>query len=102
MLRRARRVGISVAPTVWRWAYRISTASEYGRQDLNRLVQLVVERKMPAVSESSVSHRSIEAPSRGAEGEGHTVRLGGELYWIAPGWIRGGTYTGMFQQRTRS
>ncbi|MBX3180547.1 MAG: zinc ABC transporter substrate-binding protein [Candidatus Hydrogenedentes bacterium] len=78
----------------------ISTASEYGLQDLNRLVQLVVERKIPAVFvESSVSHRSIEALIAGAEGEGHTVRLGGELYSDALGApdSAAGTYTGMFQ-----
>jgi manganese/zinc/iron transport system substrate-binding protein len=76
----------------------ISTSSEYGLQDLNRLVTLLVDRKVPAVFvESSVPHRSIEALIAGVEGEGHQLRLGGELYSDALGdaGTPAGTYIGM-------
>ena len=78
----------------------ISTSSEYGLQDLNRLVSMLVERKVKAVFvESSVPRRSIEALIAGAAGEGHTVRLGGELYSDAMGeaGTPAGTYAGMVQ-----
>lgn len=76
----------------------ISTSSEYGLQDLDKLVDMLVERNVRAVFvETSVSHRSIEALIAGAEGKGHTVHLGGELYSDALGeaGTPAGTYTGM-------
>jgi len=76
----------------------ISTSSEYGLQDLNGLINTLVERKIPAVFvESSVSPRSIEALIAGAEANGHSVRLGGELYSDAMGadGTPEGTYLGM-------
>jgi len=76
----------------------ISTSSEYGLQDLNKLVAVLVERKVKAVFvESSVPRRSIEALIAGAEGQGHAVRLGGELFSDAMGaaGTPEGTYVGM-------
>jgi manganese/zinc/iron transport system substrate-binding protein len=76
----------------------ISTASEYGLQDLSRLVDVLVDRKVKAVFvESSVSSKSIEALVRGAESKGHKVRIGGELFSDAMGQAGTpeGTYLGM-------
>lgn len=76
----------------------ISTASEYGLQDLERLVNLVVERKVKAVFvESSVPTKSIEALIAGVSAKGHTLQMGGELFSDAMGseGTPEGTYLGM-------
>jgi len=76
----------------------ISTSSEYGLQDLNRLAAMLAERKIPAVFvETSVAPRSIEALIAAARSMGHTVKLGGELYSDAMGeaGTPEGTYLGM-------
>lgn len=58
-----------------------STESEAGLGDINRLVDLVVTRKLPAVFvETSVSDRNVAALCEGARARGHIVRLGGRLY----------------------
>jgi len=76
----------------------ISTASEYGLQDVDRLVDLIVERQVGAVFvESSISPRSIEALVTGAKARGHDLRVGGELFSDAMGQpgTPEGTYIGM-------
>ncbi len=76
----------------------ISTLSDFGLKDLNELVDLLVTRKIPAVFvESSVPRRSIEAVIQGCRGNGHELRLGGELYSDAMGETSSpeGTYIGM-------
>jgi manganese/zinc/iron transport system substrate-binding protein len=76
----------------------ISTESEAGVRDIERLVDLLVTRKIPAVFvESTVSDRNINALIAGARARGHTVRIGGELFsdaMGAPGTYEG-TYIGM-------
>lgn len=76
----------------------ISTAAEYGLADVQRLVDLLVQRKIKAVFvESSVPKRSIEALVEGAKAKGHAVSIGGELFSDAMG-AEGtpeGTYVGM-------
>jgi manganese/zinc/iron transport system substrate-binding protein len=58
-----------------------STESEAGLGDINRLVDLVVTRRLPAVFvETSVSDRNVTALREGAGARGHTVGLGGRLY----------------------
>ena len=58
-----------------------STESEAGLNDINRLVDLVVERRIPAVFvETSVSDRNVAALREGAAARGHAVALGGRLY----------------------
>ena len=58
-----------------------STESEAGLGDINRLVDLVVERRIPAVFlETSVSDRSVAALREGAKARGHDVSLGGRLH----------------------
>lgn len=57
-----------------------STESEAGLADINRLVEIVVSRRIPAVFiETSVSDRSVMALREGAAARGHEVGLGGTL-----------------------
>lgn len=59
----------------------ISTATEAGAQDVQRLAGFVVERRIPAMFvESSVSSRGIEAVQAAVESKGFEVQLGGTLY----------------------
>jgi manganese/zinc/iron transport system substrate-binding protein len=58
-----------------------STTAEAGLSDVNRLVDMIVSRKIPAVFvETSVADRNVQAVIEGAAALGHTVRLGGRLY----------------------
>jgi len=76
----------------------ISTESEAGLRDIERLVSLLVDRKIGAVFvESTVSERNIKALIEGAKARGHAVIIGGELFsdaMGAPGTYEG-TYVGM-------
>ena len=64
----------------------VSTESEAGLADINRLVDLLVERKVPAVFvETSVPDRSVKAICEGAAARGHEVTTGGRLYSDALG-----------------
>lgn len=64
----------------------VSTETEAGLADINRLVELLVSRQIPAVFvETSVSDRSVQAIREGAEARGHTVVTGGRLYSDALG-----------------
>lgn len=76
----------------------ISTESEAGLARITELVDLLVERQVPAVFvESSVSDRAIRALIEGAAARGHTVTVGGELFSDAmgPDGTYEGTYIGM-------
>lgn len=58
-----------------------STESEAGLADINRLVDLLVARSIPAVFvETSVSDRNVAALREGALARGQEVALGGRLY----------------------
>lgn len=73
----------------------ISTESEAGVRDIERLVDLLVERRIPAVFvESTVSERNINALVEGARARGHTVAIGGSLFSDAMG--DDGTYEGTY------
>jgi manganese/zinc/iron transport system substrate-binding protein len=76
----------------------ISTESEAGVADINRLVNFLVERRIPAIFvETSVSDKNVRALVEGARSHGHTVRIGGTLFsdaMGAPGTYEG-TYIGM-------
>ena len=73
----------------------LSTESEAGVRDIERLVDLLVERKVGAVFvESTVSERNINALIAGAKARGHTVVIGGRLFSDAMG--DAGTYEGTY------
>jgi manganese/zinc/iron transport system substrate-binding protein len=76
----------------------ISTESEAGVADINKLVDFLVERKIPAIFvESSVSDKNVKALVEGCKSRGHTVKIGGTLFsdaMGAPGTYEG-TYLGM-------
>ena len=76
----------------------ISTLSEAGLKDVDRVVSLVVDRKVPAIFiESSVPRRSIEAVQAAVRSRGHEAAIGGQLYSDSLGAAGSpaGTYTGM-------
>lgn len=73
----------------------ISTESEAGVRDIQRLVDLLVDRKVASVFvETSVSDRNINALIAGARAKGHMVRIGGSLFSDALG--AEGTYEGTY------
>lgn len=76
----------------------ISTLSEAGLADVERVVDLVAGRKIPAIFvESSVPRRSIEAVQAAVRAKGGAVEIGGQLYSDSLGPADGpaGTYPGM-------
>ena len=76
----------------------ISTATEAGVQDVQKLTSLIVERKIKAIFiESSVPKRNIEALQAAVRSKGFNVAIGGELFSDACGdaGTFEGTYIGM-------
>lgn len=76
----------------------ISTLAEAGLRDVDRVVDLVVERRIKAIFvESSVPRRTIEAVVAACASRGHAVVIGGELFSDAmgPAGSPEGTYEGM-------
>jgi manganese/zinc/iron transport system substrate-binding protein len=73
----------------------ISTESEAGLKDINRIVETLVSRKIPAVFvETSVSDKNVKALIEGAAARGHRVVIGGSLFSDAMG--NPGTYEGTY------
>ena len=73
----------------------ISTESEAGVRDIERIVDLLVERGVKAVFvESTVSERNVKAIIDGARARGHEVTIGGQLFSDAMG--KPGTYEGTY------
>lgn len=69
----------------------MSTESEAGLDRINRLVDLLVTRKIGAVFvETTIADRSVRALIEGAAARGHQVVVGGELFSDAMG--QPGTY----------
>ncbi|MCB0360765.1 MAG: zinc ABC transporter substrate-binding protein, partial [Bdellovibrionales bacterium] len=59
----------------------ISTESEAGVRDIERIVNVLVEKKIRAVFiESTVSDRNVRALLEGAAAQGHQVVIGGTLF----------------------
>lgn len=76
----------------------ISTASEAGTADVQRLADFIATRRIPAVFvESSIPRRTIEAVQAAVRSRGWEVRIGGQLYSDALGTAGtpAGTYVGM-------
>jgi len=83
----------------------ISTVAEYGVNDVNRLVDLIVDRRIAAIFvESSVPQRSIQAVQEGCRARGFDVRIGGTLYSDAMGGPGSGadTYAGMVRSNVNT
>lgn len=78
----------------------ISTATEAGVQDVQRLTDFIIDKKVKAIFiESSVPRRTIEALQAAVLAKKHEVTIGGSLYSDAlgnPG-TEEGTYIGMFR-----
>lgn len=78
----------------------LSTATEAGVKDVQRLSEFIIERKVKAIFvESSVPRRTIEALQAAVKSKGFDVKIGGSLYSDALGnaGTKEGTYIGMFQ-----
>lgn len=83
----------------------ISTVAEAGLQDVERVVDLVVERQVPAIFvEASVPRRAIEAVQAAVRARGHEVAIGGELYSDSMGaaGTPDGTYVGMVRHNVET
>ena len=83
----------------------LSTATEFGLKDVQRIVDLVSDRGIRAVFvESSVPRRSIEAVVQGCKARGHDVTIGGELFSDAMGeeGTPEGTYVGMVRSNVET
>lgn len=83
----------------------ISTVAEYGVNDINRMVDLILETRIRAVFvETSVPQRSIEAVVAGVRAKGGTVNIGGTLYSDALGGpdSRADTYIDMVRHNVRT
>ena len=78
----------------------LSTATEAGVQDVQRLSQFIIDNRVKAIFvESSVPRRTIEALQAAVLSKNHEVIIGGSLFSDALG-DKGsveGTYVGMFQ-----
>lgn len=77
----------------------LSTATEAGVQDVQRLSQFIIDNKVKAIFvESSVPRRTIEALQAAVLSKDHEVVIGGSLYSDALGntGTVEGTYVGMF------
>ncbi|WP_299883930.1 zinc ABC transporter substrate-binding protein [uncultured Lacinutrix sp.] len=78
----------------------LSTATEAGVQDVQKLAAFIIENKVKAIFvESSVPKRTIEALQAAVKSKGHEVIIGGTLYSDALGnaGTVEGTYIGMFE-----
>lgn len=78
----------------------LSTATEAGVQDVQKLAAFIIEKQVKAIFvESSVPKRTIEALQAAVKSRGHEVKIGGTLYSDALGdaGTVEGTYIGMFK-----
>lgn len=83
----------------------ISTVAEYGVNDINSMVDLILENKIRAVFvETSVPKRSIEAVVAGVNARNGNVKIGGSLYSDAMGTAESGanTYMGMVRHNVNT
>ncbi len=81
----------------------ISTESEAGVADIRDMVDVVVERQVPAVFiESTINPRTVQAVIDAAAADGQDVVIGGELFSDAMGApdTAAGTYIGMLFENT--
>lgn len=83
----------------------ISTATEAGVQDVQRLSEFIIRNKVKSIFiETSVPRRTIEALQASVASKGHEISIGGSLYSDALG-TKGtvdGTYIGMFRHNVNT
>ena len=83
----------------------LSTATEAGVQDVQKLASFIIENKIKAIFvESSVPRRTIEALQEAVKSKGHNVTIGGTLFSDALGneGKAEGTYLGMFRYNVKT
>jgi manganese/zinc/iron transport system substrate-binding protein len=83
----------------------LNTEVEFGLASLQRVKDLIISYKIPAVfAESTLPNRSINALIQGLAAEGHPIKFGGELLSdaLAPKGEPGDTYSAMIQHNTRT
>ena len=83
----------------------ISTATEAGVQDVQRLAAFIIDNKIKSIFiESSVPKRTIEALQQAVISKGHKVSIGGTLYSDALGnaGTPEGTYVGMYRYNIKT
>jgi len=83
----------------------VSTVAEYGINDVNRMVDLILAKRIRAVFvETSVPRRSIEAVVAGVRARDGEIRIGGSLYSDAmgPAGSMAGSYEGMVRANVRT
>lgn len=83
----------------------LSTATEAGVQDVQRLTKFIINNKIKAVFvESSVPRRTVEALQAAVKAQDHEVKIGGELFSDALGSAGTveGTYIGMYRHNVNT
>ena len=78
----------------------LSTATEAGVKDVQRLTDFIIENNIKAIFiESSVPRRTVEALQKAVQARNHEVNIGGELFSDALGsaGTSEGTYIGMYK-----
>ena len=78
----------------------LSTATEAGVQDVQRLSSLIIERQIKAIFiESSVPVKTVKALQEAVKAKNHEVKIGGTLFSDALGNPNSseGTYIGMYK-----
>ena len=83
----------------------LSTATEAGVQDVQRITQFIIDNQIKAVFiESSVPKRTVEALQAAVKAQNHEVIIGGELYSDALGsaGTEEGTYVGMYKHNVNT
>jgi manganese/zinc/iron transport system substrate-binding protein len=83
----------------------ISTASEAGTADVQRLADEIARRRIPAIFvESSIPRRTVEALQAAVQARGFDVRIGGSLFSDAMGDANTpeGTYVGMVRHNVNT
>lgn len=83
----------------------ISTESEAGTKDVQRLAQFIADKKIPSVFiESSIPKRTILAVQEAVKSKGWSVKIGGELFSDAMGnpGTEEGTYIGMVRHNAKT
>ncbi|BBM87619.1 metal ABC transporter solute-binding protein, Zn/Mn family [Candidatus Uabimicrobium amorphum] len=83
----------------------VSTVTESGIKDIERIVQVIVSRNIKAIfEETSVMNKGVEAVIEHCKELGHEVKMGGSLFSDAmgePGTIEG-TYVGMVEHNVKT